>query len=40
MTGDRERIHTAGFDGYIAKPIEPTTFVAQIERHLVPHTRP
>jgi CheY-like chemotaxis protein len=34
MAGDRERIHAAGFDGYITKPIEPTSFVAQIERHL------
>jgi CheY-like chemotaxis protein len=34
MAGDRERIDAAGFDGYIAKPIEPQTFVAQIEAHL------
>jgi two-component system cell cycle response regulator len=34
MAGDRERIDAAGFDGYISKPIEPTSFVAQIERHL------
>ena len=31
MSGDRERVATAGFDGYMAKPIEPQTFVAQIE---------
>jgi CheY-like chemotaxis protein len=34
MVGDRERVMAAGFDGYIAKPIEPETFVAQIERFL------
>lgn len=39
MAGDRARIDAAGFDGYITKPIEPTTFVAQIERHLTPRTQ-
>jgi CheY-like chemotaxis protein len=34
MSGDRERIATAGFDGYIAKPIEPQIFVSQIESYL------
>jgi len=34
MVGDRERILGAGFDGYISKPIEPETFVTQIERFL------
>ena len=34
MPGDRERITTAGFDGYIKKPIEPRTFVAQLEAFL------
>ena len=34
MVGDKERLFAAGFDGYIAKPIEPETFVAQIERFL------
>lgn len=27
MVGDRERILAAGFDGYIAKPIEPEQFI-------------
>jgi CheY-like chemotaxis protein len=36
MPGDRERIDAAGFDGYIAKPIEPQTFVAQVETYLTP----
>lgn len=31
MVGDRERLLQAGFDAYIAKPIEPAQFVAQIE---------
>lgn len=34
MVGDRERVLAAGFDGYIAKPIVPESFVAQIERFL------
>lgn len=31
MVGDRERILGAGFDGYIAKPIEPEHFKEQLE---------
>jgi two-component system, cell cycle response regulator len=34
MVGDRERIVSHGFDGYIAKPIDPTTFVRQVESYL------
>ena len=34
MVGDRERLLAAGFDGYIAKPIEPDTFVTQLEAFL------
>ena len=34
MVGDRERILAAGFDGYLTKPIEPETFVADVERFL------
>lgn len=34
MAEDRERIAEAGFDGYIEKPIEPTTFLDQVERLL------
>lgn len=34
MVGDREKLLSAGFDGYIGKPIEPETFVLQIERYL------
>ena len=34
MMGDRERLLAAGFDGYIGKPIEPDTFVAELETFL------
>lgn len=36
MVGDRDRVLKAGFQGYIAKPIEPTTFAAQILSFFVP----
>ena len=31
MVGDREKVLSAGFDGYIDKPIDPQMFVKQIE---------
>jgi CheY-like chemotaxis protein len=31
MVGDRDKILTHGFDGYIAKPITPERFVAEVE---------
>jgi two-component system, cell cycle response regulator DivK len=34
MLGDRERILAAGCVGYIEKPINPATFVAEIEQYL------
>jgi two-component system, cell cycle response regulator len=39
MVGDRERILAGGFDGYVAKPIDPETFVREIERYLPPERR-
>jgi CheY-like chemotaxis protein len=36
MAGDREKILAAGCDGYMEKPINPETFVADIARHLRP----
>ncbi|MBL8445419.1 MAG: response regulator [Zoogloeaceae bacterium] len=36
MTGDRNKILVAGFDGYLAKPIDPETFSLQIEEWLPP----
>lgn len=35
MVGDRERIMAAGCVGYIEKPINPETFVSEIESFLV-----
>ena len=34
MVGDRDRVVTSGFDGYISKPITPETFVAEVEAYL------
>lgn len=39
MVGDRDRVFGAGFDGYISKPIEPETFVSQVEAHLGPRSQ-
>lgn len=34
MVGDRERILAEGFDGYIAKPIDPATFIDTVRAFL------
>lgn len=34
MTGDREKTIKAGCNGYIEKPINPDTFLQQVEQHL------
>lgn len=34
MPHDRDNVLTAGFNGYLSKPIEPETFVADIEAFL------
>jgi CheY-like chemotaxis protein len=36
MLGDREKAIESGCTGYIEKPINPDTFVAQIEKHFLP----
>lgn len=34
MVGDGERILSYGFDGYMTKPIDPETFVNQLEKYM------
>jgi CheY-like chemotaxis protein len=34
MVGDRERVLAAGCTGYIEKPINPDTFMAEVQAHL------
>jgi CheY-like chemotaxis protein len=36
MVGDRERCLEAGAEGYLEKPINPDTFVAEVERFFRP----
>lgn len=36
MVGDREKCLAAGCNGYLEKPINPETFVSEIERFLKP----
>jgi two-component system, cell cycle response regulator DivK len=36
MVGDKERALEAGCTGYIEKPVNPETFVKEIENHLKP----
>lgn len=36
MPGDREKCLAAGCNGYIEKPINPETFVVEIERFMIP----
>ena len=34
MVGDRESLMKSGFDGYIAKPIDPERFIGQVDSYL------
>lgn len=36
MAGDRDKALAAGCNGYIEKPINPDTFMQQVEQQLVP----
>ncbi len=36
MVGDREKVFASGCSGYIEKPINPETFVREIEEFIVP----
>ena len=38
MTGDPEKILSAGCDGYIAKPLDPRTFAESVESYLTEFT--
>jgi len=40
MVGDREKSLAAGCNGYIEKPINPDTFVAEVEQFLPPAPPP
>jgi len=39
MPGDKARVLAAGFNGYLSKPIDPETFVAELEVYLPPELR-
>ncbi len=39
MVGDREKCFAAGAEGYIEKPINPDSFVAEVERFLMGHEK-
>jgi len=40
MRGDREKILKAGFDGYLSKPLNPSSLTAEIDRLLIKSRHP
>jgi CheY-like chemotaxis protein len=41
MVGDRDKVLSAGFDGYISKPINPEIFTEEVEGYLsASHSEP
>ena len=34
MVGDREKVYAAGAEGYIEKPINPETFISEVQQFL------
>lgn len=39
MVGDRDKVLAAGFDGYIAKPLDPESFVSEVDAFLAVNLR-
>jgi two-component system cell cycle response regulator len=39
MVGDRDKTIALGFDGYLAKPVDPTTLIRQVESFLATELR-
>lgn len=37
MQGDRDKVLAAGFNGYMSKPIDPVTFVRDVESYMAPN---
>lgn len=40
MRGDREKILKSGFDGYLSKPLNPSSLTAELDRLLIKSRRP
>lgn len=40
MVGDREKLLSQGFNGYLSKPMNPQTFIDQVKSYLPPDNPP